>query len=41
MKHGPIALIDKSMPVVCISPLDPWHDKMVSHIQEVKPAEEL
>jgi glucosamine--fructose-6-phosphate aminotransferase (isomerizing) len=36
MKHGPIALIDKSMPVVCIAPRDPWHDKMVSQIQQAK-----
>jgi glutamine---fructose-6-phosphate transaminase (isomerizing) len=36
MKHGPIALIDKSMPVVCIAPKDPWHDKMVSQIQQAK-----
>ena len=36
MKHGPIALIDKNMPVVCIAPKDPWHDKMLSQIQQVK-----
>ncbi len=36
MKHGPIALIDKNMPVVCIAPKDPWHDKMISQIQQVK-----
>jgi glucosamine--fructose-6-phosphate aminotransferase (isomerizing) len=36
MKHGPIALIDKNMPVVCIVPEDPWHDKMISQIQQVK-----
>jgi len=36
MKHGPIALIDKTMPVVCIAPQDPWHDKMVSQIQQAK-----
>jgi len=36
MKHGPIALIDKIMPVVCIAPKDPWHDKMISQIQQVK-----
>jgi glucosamine--fructose-6-phosphate aminotransferase (isomerizing) len=36
MKHGPIALIDESMPVVCIAPKDPWHDKMVSQIQQAK-----
>jgi len=36
MKHGPIALIDKHMPVVCIAPKDPWHDKMISQIQQTK-----
>ena len=36
MKHGPIALIDKHMPVVCIAPKDPWHEKMISQIQQVK-----
>ena len=36
MKHGPIALVDKDVPVVCISPRDPWHDKMVSQIQQAR-----
>jgi glucosamine--fructose-6-phosphate aminotransferase (isomerizing) len=36
MKHGPIALIDENMPVVCIAPRDPWHDKMISQIQQAK-----
>ena len=36
MKHGPIALIDKDMPVVCIAPRDPWHEKMISQIQQAK-----
>ncbi|MGD0877715.1 MAG: glutamine--fructose-6-phosphate transaminase (isomerizing) [Anaerolineales bacterium] len=36
MKHGPIALIDKHMPVVCIAPQDPWHEKMISQIQQAK-----
>ena len=36
MKHGPIALIDKTMPVVCIAPKDPWHEKMISQIQQAK-----
>lgn len=36
MKHGPIALIDENMPVVCIAPKDPWHDKMISQIQQAK-----
>jgi glucosamine--fructose-6-phosphate aminotransferase (isomerizing) len=36
MKHGPIALIDRTMPVVCIAPKDPWHDKMISQIQQAR-----
>ena len=36
MKHGPIALIDEHMPVVCLAPDDPWHEKMISQIQQAK-----
>ncbi|RIK29585.1 MAG: glutamine--fructose-6-phosphate transaminase (isomerizing) [Anaerolineae bacterium] len=36
MKHGPIALIDESMPVLCLAPKDPWHEKMISQIQQAK-----
>ncbi len=36
MKHGPIALIDDSMPVVFIAPHDAVYRKIVSNIQEVK-----
>ncbi len=36
MKHGPIALIDERMPVVCLAPKDPWREKMVSQIQQAK-----
>ena len=36
MKHGPIALIDENMPVICITPNDPWREKMVSQIQQAK-----
>ncbi|KXK15752.1 MAG: glucosamine--fructose-6-phosphate aminotransferase [Chloroflexi bacterium OLB14] len=36
MKHGPIALIDEEMPVICIAPKDPWHEKMISQIQQAK-----
>jgi glucosamine--fructose-6-phosphate aminotransferase (isomerizing) len=36
MKHGPIALIDKNMPVVVIATKDSSYDKIVSNIQEVK-----
>jgi len=36
MKHGPIALIDKNMPVVFVAPANGIYDKVVSNIQEVK-----
>lgn len=36
MKHGPIALIDKTMPVIAIAPQDPWYEKMISQIEQAK-----
>lgn len=36
MKHGPIALIDSSMPVVFLANRDATYEKIVSNIQEVK-----
>jgi glucosamine--fructose-6-phosphate aminotransferase (isomerizing) len=36
MKHGPIALIDESMPVVALCPKGRTYDKMLSNVQEVK-----
>jgi glucosamine--fructose-6-phosphate aminotransferase (isomerizing) len=36
MKHGPIALIDENMPVVCIAPRDSVYPKVLSNIEEVK-----
>jgi glutamine---fructose-6-phosphate transaminase (isomerizing) len=36
MKHGPIALIDESLPVVALCPQGRVYDKMLSNIQEVK-----
>jgi glucosamine--fructose-6-phosphate aminotransferase (isomerizing) len=36
MKHGPIALIDASTPVVAIVPDDSMRDKTLSNVQEVK-----
>ncbi len=36
MKHGPIALIDRSMPVIVIAPRDPWYEKMFSQIKQAK-----
>jgi glucosamine--fructose-6-phosphate aminotransferase (isomerizing) len=35
LKHGPIALIDESMPVIVLSPRDGWFEKTVSNVQEV------
>ena len=35
LKHGPIALIDKNVPVVVIAPMDSLFDKSVSNMQEV------
>lgn len=35
LKHGPIALIDKLMPVVVMAPRDALFDKSVSNMQEV------
>ena len=36
MKHGPIALIDKDMPVLAIATKDPWYEKMISQIEQAK-----
>ena len=36
MKHGPIALIDQSMPVVAIAVRDGLYDKMLANIEQVK-----
>ncbi len=36
LKHGPIALIDRHMPVVALCPRDNQYEKMVSNIEEVK-----
>ena len=36
MKHGPIALLDESTPVVCVATDSPVLDKMVSNMQEVR-----
>jgi len=36
MKHGPIALIDENMPVVCLAPKDAVYDKMISQIEQAK-----
>jgi glutamine---fructose-6-phosphate transaminase (isomerizing) len=36
LKHGPIALIDKNMPVIAIAPNDDLLEKLKSNLQEVK-----
>ena len=36
MKHGPIALIDRNMPVIVIAPRDPWYEKMFSQIEQAR-----
>ena len=36
MKHGPIALIDKDMPVLAITLRDAVYDKMISQIEQAK-----
>jgi len=35
MKHGPIALIHKEMPIVCVSVKGETYEKMISNIREV------
>ncbi|MEM6596425.1 MAG: glutamine--fructose-6-phosphate transaminase (isomerizing) [Pseudomonadota bacterium] len=35
LKHGPIALIDRNMPVVVMAPMDPLFEKTISNMQEV------
>lgn len=36
MKHGPIALVDENLPVLCISVKSSVYDKMISNIQEIR-----
>lgn len=36
LKHGPIALIDKAMPVLALVPHDSVYDKTISNIEEIK-----
>jgi len=36
LKHGPLALVDESMPVVCALPDDPLLEKVLSNLQEVR-----
>jgi glucosamine--fructose-6-phosphate aminotransferase (isomerizing) len=36
LKHGPIALIDRNLPVVCIAVRDAVYEKMLSNIEQVQ-----
>ena len=36
LKHGPIALIDKEMPVLALAPRDGVYSKVISNVEEVK-----
>jgi len=36
LKHGPLALVDENMPVVCALPDDPLLEKVLSNLQEVR-----
>jgi glutamine---fructose-6-phosphate transaminase (isomerizing) len=36
MKHGPIALVDETLPVVFVATQDTYHEKVVSNMQEIK-----
>ena len=36
LKHGPLALVDRNMPVIAIAPRDALLDKLKSNLQEVR-----
>jgi len=35
LKHGPIALVDKNMPVICFAPCNDLFEKTISNVEEV------
>jgi glucosamine--fructose-6-phosphate aminotransferase (isomerizing) len=35
LKHGPLALVDEDMPVICVAPTDELLEKVKSNLQEV------
>ncbi|WP_455475262.1 glutamine--fructose-6-phosphate transaminase (isomerizing) [Bartonella sp. B17] len=35
LKHGPIALVDETIPVIVVAPYDRWFEKTLSNMQEV------
>ena len=36
LKHGPLALVDENMPVICVLPKDGLLEKLLSNLQEVR-----
>jgi len=36
LKHGPIALIDKEMPILALAPKDAVYQKVISNVEEIK-----
>jgi glutamine---fructose-6-phosphate transaminase (isomerizing) len=36
MKHGPIALVEETLPVIFIATRDSYHEKVISNMQEIK-----
>jgi glucosamine--fructose-6-phosphate aminotransferase (isomerizing) len=36
LKHGPLAMVDRDMPVVILAPTDDLYDKLKSNLEEVK-----
>jgi glucosamine--fructose-6-phosphate aminotransferase (isomerizing) len=36
MKHGPIALVDETLPVVFVATMDTYHEKVITNMQEIK-----
>lgn len=35
LKHGPIALVDETLPIIVVAPYDKWFEKTSSNMQEV------
>ncbi|WP_455479991.1 glutamine--fructose-6-phosphate transaminase (isomerizing) [Bartonella sp. B23] len=35
LKHGPIALVDETLPIIVVAPYDRWFEKTFSNMQEV------
>jgi glucosamine--fructose-6-phosphate aminotransferase (isomerizing) len=41
LKHGPIALVDRHMPIVALVPRDQYYEKTLSNIEEIRAREGL